>query len=193
MPGHNYYHRELITTGILNRDNEVIRWLYMRVYGHLEMFILSRNGTAWDVMDVFQDGLLKLYEKVLDSSLVLEKNVPEYLFGICKHLWYKQYRRSNLLVSVPDYKTENILYYEESDFPVFSDRRELKYILFLRHITSLCPLCQQLLTLYRNGMRADDIVQEMELASRSLVYKKKFTCMRRLVKHIQNDPDFIYL
>ena len=83
------YTRELIIAGILERDNDVIRWLYLRVYNYLEAFISRRSGTPVEAMDIFHEGMLVLFEKVRDPGLSEKRNVPEYLFGICRYLWYK--------------------------------------------------------------------------------------------------------
>ncbi len=185
--------RDRIIAGIINREEDIIQWLYVRVYGYLESFILRRGGTAWDVMDVYQDGLLTLYEMAKDPSVFPEVNLPGYLFGICRYLWYKQYRKKQFLVPVQDVNSQDLMAFRDSDFPVFSDRRELKYILYLRHFEYLDSACRQLLTLYRRGIRVDDIVREMNLSSRSYAYKKKFKCMRQLIRYIRSDPEYVYI
>ncbi len=189
----DYKARERIISGLLRRDEAVIRWLYVRVYGYLEMYILRRGGTVWDVMDIYQEGLLTLYELAKNPSVLPDTTLPAYLFGICRYLWFKQLRRRCLMIRVPDFPGKFFPAYRHSDFPLLSDRRELRYILYLRHMEFLDPSCRRLLALYRSGMRVDDIVREMDLSSRNYAYRKKFECMRRLVEAIRSDPEHAYI
>jgi DNA-directed RNA polymerase specialized sigma24 family protein len=51
------------------------------------------SGNLEDARDIFQDGLLIYYEKVVIQQLKIESTDKAYLMGICKHLWYKKFQQ----------------------------------------------------------------------------------------------------
>jgi len=187
------YSRDVIITGILERDNDVIRWLYLRVFNYLESFISRRDGTPVDALDVFHEGLLILFERVREPEVPVRHNIPEYLFGICRHLWYKQYRERLRFPGMPVSEMDMLVGEVEKDFPVFSERRELRYILYLRHLALLDRKCRCLLEMYLDNRDTDSIRRELDYQSRNSVYKKKFGCLRKLVLSIRQDPDYAWL
>ena len=187
------YSKDVIITGILERDNDVVRWLYLRVYRYLESFISRRHGTPVDALDVFHEGLLILFERLMEPEVSVRRNIPEYLFGICRHLWYRQYRERVRYPGMPVDEMDLLVGEVEKDFPVFSERRELRYILYLRHLTRLDRRCRSLLEMYLDNRDTESIRHTMDYQNRNSVYKKKFGCLRKLVHSIRQDPDYTWL
>ncbi len=187
------YSREVIINGIEKRDNDVVRWLYLRVYHYLESFISRRNGTPVEALDVFHEGMLQLFENLRDPAVQVKKNIPEYLFGICRHLWYRYYHDASRYRGIPAHEMDLLFSSGEEPFPVFSERRELRYLLYVRYLPSLDMKCRRLLEMYLDKRSTEAIRVELSYHSRNSVYKKKFGCLRKLVDLMQHDPDYAYL
>lgn len=83
-------------TETLTREELFIQ-LYENVFPDVAFFIRKMGGTLEDTKDIFQDALVIYYEKVTHQELVIEQNETVYLLGICKHLWYKKYRKEEQL------------------------------------------------------------------------------------------------
>lgn len=183
----------MVIEGLLARDNEIVRWLYLRVYKYLERYISGRNGTPLDAMDIFHEGFLLLLEKFNNNIFPNCRSIPEYLFGICKNLWLKYSRSSSRLQELSPALAESLIEPADPDFPVFSDQRELKYVLYLRYLPMLDVRCRRLLEMYLQGKSTEMIRQELTFLNRNALYKKKFGCLRKLAEKIRQDPDYRYL
>ncbi len=187
------YSRDVIINGIVERDNEIVRWLYLRVYQYLESYISARDGTPVDALDIFHEGMLILFEKITDPSFPVRRNIPEYLFGICRYLWYRQYRQSKYFQGMPAGEMDLLMLRLRNDFPVFPEQHELRYILYLRHLPALDMKCRRLLEMSLQERDAGTIRDELSYRNRNSVYRKKFGCLRKLASRIQEDPDYKYL
>lgn len=183
----------MIIHGIVERDNEIVRWLYMRVYHYLEAYIAGRDGTPVDALDVFHEGMLILLEKVSDTGFPLRRNIPEYLFGICRYLWYRQYREKRYFQGMPVGEMDLLAPRVIKDFPVLPEQREFRYILYLRHLPTLDIKCRRLLEMYLENRDTETIRYKLSYRNRNSVYRKKFGCLRKLAVRIRQDPDYAYL
>ncbi len=187
------YSRDVIIEGLMARDNEVVRWLYLRVYRYLDRYISGRNGTPLDAMDLFHEGLLQLLEKLSRREIPRCRSIPEYLFGICRNLWLRQTRISGRFQELTPAYEDTFIATADPDFPVFSDRRELKYVLCLRHLPALDLRCRKLLEMYLDGHSTETIRHSLTFLNRNALYRKKFGCLRKLSMLIRKDPDYRYL
>ncbi len=187
------YSRDVIINGLVARDNEIVRWLYLRVFRYLEAYVSEGDGVPLDALDVFHEGLLILLEKLRGPGIPLRRNIPEYLFGICRYLWYRQYRRNSYFRKMPDIEMDRFFHPPKGTFPVFSEQRELRYILYLRYIPALDMKCRRLLEMYLDQRDMAAIQYTLSYRNRNSVYRKKFGCLRKLASLIREDPDYAYL
>jgi DNA-directed RNA polymerase specialized sigma24 family protein len=68
-------------------------YLYEEAFPGFASFVKKMNGNLEDARDIFQDGLLIYYEKVMIQQLSIQVSDKAYLMGICKHLWYKKFHQ----------------------------------------------------------------------------------------------------
>ena len=187
------YSRDVIISGLLERNNEVVRWLYLRVFRYLEMFVSRVDGIPLDALDIFHEGLLILLEKIRGTGIPVRRNIPEYLYGICRYLWYRQCRRNVYVREIPADEIDRSFPVAKGTFPVYQDQRELRYILFLRYLPSLDMKCRRLLEMYLDRRGMETIQRVLSYRNRNSVYRKKFGCLRKLAFLIRHDPDYAYL
>lgn len=62
--------------------------LYKKVFPAVAKYISKRGGSLEDANDIFQDGIIAYYEKLV-SGLNIE-NEQAYIMGACKNLWIKK-------------------------------------------------------------------------------------------------------
>lgn len=86
-------------TETLTRE-ELFILLYERAFPAAAAFIKKMGGTLEDTQDIFQDALLIFYEKEMQNENPMQLDECSYLLGICKHLWYKKYRKEEQLRKV---------------------------------------------------------------------------------------------
>lgn len=74
--------------------------LYQRVFPGVAAFVHKRGGSLDEAKDLFQDALVIYFEKKQQPGFCPEESETSYLAGICKHLWYKTYRKKQSLLSL---------------------------------------------------------------------------------------------
>lgn len=79
---------------------ELFIQLYEDAFPDVAFFIKKMGGTLEDTKDIFQDALIIYYEKTTQQELVIQHEAL-YILGICKHLWYRKYRREEQLKKAP--------------------------------------------------------------------------------------------
>lgn len=89
MAQSTYTDTELLK-GLSVNNNDAINEIYRLYQNMLAKWILSRGGDETDAYDVFQDGILVLYEKAKDADFCLTCKLSTYLFAVCKRIWFKK-------------------------------------------------------------------------------------------------------
>ena len=64
-------------------------------------FILNNNGNEDDAKDVYQEGIIVLYNKIKGGDFELSSKLKTYIYSVCRRIWLKklsqQSRKSNEL------------------------------------------------------------------------------------------------
>ncbi len=56
--------------------------------------LVSKNGgSSEDASDLFQDGMVVVYEKAMDVDFTLSSSLKTYLYAVCKNKWLMQLRK----------------------------------------------------------------------------------------------------
>ena len=92
MYNQNVDYVSLIKTG---QDEEAIDLLYKKVLPEVKIYVKRNSGSLEDAMDVFQEGIVLLYRKVLKSEAAERtENIPGYLFQICVNEWIRRAKKN---------------------------------------------------------------------------------------------------
>ena len=62
------YSTEEIIRGIARQKDRVITYVYTTCYPDIRKLILSNRGNDHDVEDIFQDGMLIMYQKITEDG-----------------------------------------------------------------------------------------------------------------------------
>ena len=144
---------------------ELIKSWYISYFPKVASFIAKRGGTMEDAKDIFQEGLVILYEK---KDRKFESGVEAYLFGICKNLWFKH---SN---DVSKYQDETIALEEETE-PLVDENRLLKLL------NSAGQKCMKLLQrFYYDNLKTETIREEFGFSSNHSTAVQKYKCLEKI-------------
>lgn len=181
---------ENILKGISENDRVVIQYVYDKYYNGLKVFVLSHGGDEEDAKDLFQDGIVIIYEQVRQKNLVLQNQFISYFYSICKYQWMNLLRERNkmnykFLEAEFEYEkqawNENKL---EIDEIIEKERRSKLYQL---NFLKLSNECQKLLKKVTEGLNVDEITRAMNYKTKNFTYKKRRICKERLIKLIKNE------
>ena len=181
---------EKILKGIIGNDHEVMEYIYEKYFESIKGFVVSNGGTKEDGWDIFQDGIIAIYEQLKNKELKLKNTFHTYFFTICKYTWlkvlrdrdkkyYEQVESSKEIeqINLHDYKTE----IDE----VIEKEKRIK--LYNANFLKLSKECQKLLKLVSLGSSVQEIAESFNYKSVGFAYKKRRICKERLVKLIDQD------
>lgn len=182
MKDKEQYYLNAITSG--NRAG--LEEIYSQFFPRIAHLITKNGGSTDDAQDIFQDGILLLYEKAKSPDFQLTSNFYTLLHGICRNiLGNRLQKKSSQEVTLPDdlkYTTGESI---EDDLFTLEENQ-----LFWDSFQKLGQDCQKLLTLFFEKVKMKEITKLMDFGSESYAKKRKFQCKEKLINFIKKDARF---
>ncbi|NND34809.1 MAG: sigma-70 family RNA polymerase sigma factor [Saprospiraceae bacterium] len=180
-----YTELELIN-GLKKRDVIVVKHLYVTYYPMIRDLIQKNGGSEEDASDVFQEGMVVVFEKTQDKNFNWSSSIKTYLYAVCRNKWLMHLRRQ---------RTHNTTYLQDN-VEVAGDQNVQRDIvhqekreLMRKHFGFLGDDCQTVLRMFFAGNSMRKIAQEMGFTE-AYAKKRKFTCQQKLIQAISLDPLF---
>lgn len=172
--------------GIRNSDSTVIRKIYEEYHDAIVHLIERNSGTKDDAHDVFQEGLVVVFQKAQSADFQLTSGFLTYFYAICRNIWLNKLRKkSNKEVTLDDQMLSMV---KESNDPIIEQSEQ--FFLYRKMFLRLGKDCQQVLDLFLRKVKMSEIMERMGYGSISYTKKRKFLCKQKLVELIQEDPSF---
>ncbi|MCB1148348.1 MAG: sigma-70 family RNA polymerase sigma factor, partial [Leptospiraceae bacterium] len=148
--------------------------------------IQKNGGTAEDAADIFQEGMVVLYEKVNQGAVEWQSTLKTFLYAVCRNKWLmelrkKKNRKTNIL-------EDNVHLADDTSIQKDIISQE-KNELMRKHFKKLGDDCQKILKLFFEATSMKDIGNIMGF-SEGYAKKKKFNCQQKLISAVTNDPIF---
>ncbi|MCF8229649.1 MAG: RNA polymerase sigma factor [Bacteroidales bacterium] len=179
---------KLLLKGLKEGNNASLHYFYKKYYPRVEAFVLSNKGTVEDSRDIFQESLYRMYLKVKEDQLKLEKSLEAYIFTVSKYLWFNQLRNTKgVLLDISD--IENHLSDSKPDIKL--EMNNLKKLdLYIDCFKKLDRKCRQLLEMSLGNYSHKEIVGELKISGEGYARKKKNKCIKKLIKLAEKDKRF---
>jgi len=159
---------------------KAFRVIYKDYFPLVRSFIIKNQGSLEDAKDIFQDGLIVVYEQVQQGTFKEKSTLKTFLFAICKNLWWKRLGKAS---------TRYEVFGEETDFQL-EEELVVDHLIATELSKKLANLskqlgadCQKILLLYyyeRKSMK--EIAQAMGMATADVAKNKKNRCLNKLKK-----------
>ncbi|NOY49961.1 MAG: sigma-70 family RNA polymerase sigma factor [Chlorobi bacterium] len=184
---------EQILNGIVNNNSFIIQKVYKKFFVIVRKYIQNHGGREADAKDVFQDGIMVIYEQHKNQQLKLKNEFGTYLFAICRNIWLNQKRAESKMV-LKEYSSltselekkgwnDLIKRSEEISF------KESRARIYQSNFEKLSEECRKLLKLTADGLSVQEITLRFGYKSEGFTYKKRSICKGRLVKLINKDEN----
>ena len=168
-----------------NERNQALSLLYETHFGSIARFVIDNSGTQEDARDIFQDGLMVLYEKAQNLEFNWTSTMKTFLFAVCRNLWFKRLRKA----SNREIPTEDFNRLDLEDI-AFEDPYESQKFLLGKLMDQVGGSCKEILILfYYQRKSMQEIAGHMNLASEGTAKNKKARCMDKLRELFQQAPD----
>lgn len=175
--------------GLLNNDSYLINEIYQKCAGKIKRMVLQSQGTEADAADVFQEGLISLYNKAKLKKFELTCPLEAFLFVICRNKWVNKInKKSNIKVTNIDVSGYNIGedYFKLAEEWVLQDERKA---FLLEKLEELGEKCRKFLQLCWSQKSINEVAAVLNV-SYGYARKRKSECMARFVKMVKESTEF---
>lgn len=174
--------------GIRAGDHQVLKQVYDLYLPGVAYFVKTNSGSQADALDVFQDGLVVLYKKLLPGDFVLTSTLKTYLQAVCRRIWMNKRTKTKgvFKVEITEEETNTVL---DTSTETLIEKEERESV-FREYFFQLGKDCQQILSFAFSGIKMKEIAKKMGIASEGAARKKKFKCQQRLVDRIKKDSRY---
>jgi RNA polymerase sigma factor (sigma-70 family) len=163
-------------------SKQAMEYLYQHYWPVIAHFVWLNQGRQEEAEDLFQDGVIILYEKLRNKDFTLQCSLKTYLYAICRNQWLKRLRDKKIFVIKDSVEfLENIPEIPEEE-PALPDDQEL-----FEAIRQLKEPCYTLIIgFYYERMDLKQLAQALHYATPNVAKQIKFRCLERLRKSLGN-------
>ena len=182
-----HYSDEAIIEGLRLRSDYIIKYIYQEYFLIIKFLVNSNGGYDEDAEDIFQDGLIIIYKKLVNNELILSCSFKTFLYSICRNLWLQKLSKKTAL----NLSFSEIEQYIELPVDILGEvqnEENEKYRLFQVHFLSLGEDCQKVMKLFMHNNSFKSVAQIMGYKTEKYAKLRKFLCKEELKKRILNDP-----
>jgi len=177
-----------ILKGIFENDRSIIQYVYDKYFDIIKNYVVQYGGNKEDAWDIFQDGIVIIYEQIKNDDLVIKSSFITYFFAVCKYQWLKIVRqnRNKYFEVIEDSKEAEKLNHQEHRIKideVIENEKRIK--LYHNNFLKLSKECQDLLKLVAKGFSIKELAEALNYKSTGFTYKKRRVCKERLIKLIK--------
>lgn len=172
---------QALVQGLQKNDPLAIKHLYTKNFPAVRQLVLQYKGSEEDAKDIFQEGMIVLWNNVRSGAFELRDNVKlsTYLIQICKLRWMDKLKKAS-----SRYEIKQEVFMEPSEEAVvmteWIDQEEQS--LFQKQFAQLGERCQDLLKrFYFMKESLQEIAQVLAIGEAS-IKNEKYRCMQRLKK-----------
>ena len=169
-----------VVLGILNNSEDALNKLYVGYFPMILQFILNNNGSEDDAKDVYQEGIIVLYNKIKGGDFELSSKLKTYLYSVCRRIWLKKLtQQSKKANNIADFE-DVLLVDEDVEQHEEKDRQFDKMQAALLHLGEPCKTIIQ--DFYINNLSMQDICEKFGYTNTDNAKTQKYKCLQRLKK-----------
>ena len=170
----------LLLKGLAVNDTEAIETIYRDNFSAIKSYIIKNNGYTDDALDVFQEAMIVLFEKVKSGSFILSCQLQTYLYSICRRLWLKKLQKQNRFN--PSVETIEEIVPVEDDLE-FHEKKNNDFLFMESALAKIGEPCKSLLeAFYLEKKTMPEIAEAFGYTNADNAKTQKYKCLVRLKK-----------
>lgn len=183
-----------MNVGGLERENALFN-LYSdkELRNTINMYIVRHGGNEADFEDVFQDAIIIFDRNVRIGKFRGDSTIKAYLVSVARYSYISRLRKQEKTVFSNFIVPDNVLYEDEYANYEQNEIDDLKKQVFEDVIEKLGGSCKTILALSFSGASMDEIATNLGYPNVMYLRKKKYLCLQKLRKLIQEDKRIIEL
>lgn len=169
-----------LLTGLAQHDQQSLDQLYSSWFPLIRGMVRKFQGTEEDAKDVFQDGIMVLYEKSRDPGFQLDSRLSTFLYAVCYRIWLKKWQSNQRNSPFPADADEHAA--QEEDLVQYLEK-EQQFRLMASCLKQLGEPCRTLLEdFYIRKYSMLDISEKFGYTNADNAKTQKYKCLSRLKK-----------
>ena len=182
-----HYSDEAILEGLRLRSDYIINFIYKEFFPLIRFLVTENGGAAEDAEDIFQDGIIILYNKISLNQLVLTSSFKTYMYSVCRNLWLQKLnKRKAIYDKLTD--VEEFIDLPTDILQETSNAEAEMHRIIQIHFLSLPEDCQKVLKLFIKNIPLREIAGIMGFKTENYAKTRKYLCKEDLKKRIADDP-----
>lgn len=182
-----HYSDEAILEGLRLRSDYIINFIYKEYFPLIKFLVTENGGMSEDAEDIFQDGIIIIYNKISLNQLTLTSSFKTYMYSVCRNLWLQKLsKRKAIFDKLTDVEEfidlPNDILQETSAAEI-----EMHRIIQI-HFLSLPEDCQKVLKLFIKNIPLREIAGIMGFKTENYAKTRKYLCKQELKRRIADDP-----
>lgn len=176
-----YQHQDRsLLEGLARQDSRIIDLIYKNNFKMIQSMVLKNNGTIDDAADIFQEGMIILYQKSVDKEFTLSCQLQTYLYSVCNRLWLKKLKKSSQIQWDTDETFEIVSV--DSDIEDYQDK-QTHFTIMEKAMEKIGEPCKSLLEAYYiHKKHMTEIASTFKYTNADNAKTQKYKCMMRLKK-----------
>jgi RNA polymerase sigma factor (sigma-70 family) len=158
---------------------------FLKLYAHypkVEKLVREFGGTRDDAKDVYQEGLIILYNKVTAADFKLTSQLGTYLYSVCRFVWMDHLRKKGKRQEQKLNEELGVAFTDEMEETLEKESR-------LQRIEDTLSLvgekCRKLLQLfYYRGKSMKEVMKMLGYASEDTAKTQKYKCLEQAKRKI---------
>ncbi|MFK5856199.1 MAG: RNA polymerase sigma factor [Bacteroidota bacterium] len=178
------YTTQEILNGISENDSTIVQYIYDRYFHSIRKFIEKFGGGKDDALDVFQEGIIVIYEQLVSGEIKKINNFRTYFFSICKFKWFNMIRDGKFdeFSTVEMDEILPALEYQKSLESLSGNlEKERRVKVFFNSFMELSNTCRMMIRYVAHGWAIEDIADKTDF-SVAYTYRKRQACLNKLIK-----------
>ena len=169
-----------VVLGVLNNSEEALNKLYTGYFPMVLQFILNNNGDQDDAKDVFQEGIIVLYNKIKSGDFELSSKLKTYIYSVCRRIWLKKLQQYNRYSNEVESMAATVPV--EEDVEEY-EKRDQEFVMMEKAVGSLGEPCKSLIeAFYIQKRNMQDIATQFGYTNADNAKNQKYKCLMRLKK-----------
>jgi RNA polymerase sigma factor (sigma-70 family) len=166
--------------GLAKNDRKAVETIYSRHFGMIQSLIINNNGSSDDARDIFQEGMIVLYEKSKTGDFELNCQIKTYLYSVCRRLWLKRLNQSQRFIPEMNGIEDTIPVEDEIEE---HEQRNQEFQTMEKALSSLGEPCKSLLeAFYLQKKNMSEIAGSFGYTNPENAKNQKYKCLMRLRK-----------
>jgi RNA polymerase sigma factor (sigma-70 family) len=182
-----HYSDEAILEGLRLRSDYIINFIYKDFFPLIRSLVTENGGLEDDAEDIFQDGIIILYNKISLNQLKLTSSFKTYMYSVCRNLWLQKLTRRQVFFDKLN-DIEDFVDLAEEDLQESHVRETEMHRIVQIHFLSLPEDCQKVLRLFIKNIPLREIAGIMGFKTENYTKTRKYLCKQELKKRIADDP-----